>query len=111
MTGVLKIPLLVGNVQARPPSSDGVTGERPSWRLVRRNFGHGLVGSSATSYWNGARVARSLRRAGLPFATVTTPRSVSHGLRLRSARSFTLPGTPAHDVHAARTIVPRRFVR
>src|SRR5262245_17927038 len=95
MTGVLKIPLPVGYVHSFPPTVDGFTVLRPSCRLVRRNFGHGLRGSSATSYSNGARVARSFRRLGFAPLMLTVPLSDAQSLVARVAVSFTGPSNPA----------------
>jgi hypothetical protein len=50
MTGVLKMPLPVWKLHGSPTAAAGVTVLRPSCRLSRRNFGHGLSGSSGTSY-------------------------------------------------------------
>src|SRR5262249_9031403 len=108
MTGVLKIPRPVWNVQRLPPDVDGVIGLRPSCALVRRNLGQGLSGSSGTSYWKGARVARSFRRLGRVPAIRTTPFSWSQWRIGSSARSFTAPSNPVQLDHTARMTVPLR---
>src|SRR6185369_14883008 len=111
MTGVLKIPLPVGYVHSLPPTVAGFTVLRPSCRLVRRNFGHGLRGSSATSYSNGARAARSFRRFGLAPLMLTVPLSVAQFRIGRIACSFTGPSKPAQRGHVALMMVPFRLMR
>ncbi|MFN7973987.1 MAG: hypothetical protein U0166_16850 [Acidobacteriota bacterium] len=43
------MPFPVLKVQSFPPEDRGRIGDRASCTLVRRNFGHGLAGSSGTS--------------------------------------------------------------
>src|SRR5512147_1617787 len=111
MTGVLKIPLPVGYVHSFPPTVAGFTVPSPSCRLVRRNFGQGLRGSSATSYWKGARAARSFRRFGLAPLMLTVPLRVAQSLVASVAVSFTGPSNPAQLGHAALMTVDLRFTR
>ena len=79
------------------------TAPRASCAALPRNFGHGLRGSSGTSY--GLRVPFTRRTRGRA-ATRSVPRRSSQA-RVSRAFSRTRPGMPGQPDQTARTTVPR----